>query len=62
MLRQLERKIDTVGRILDGTVDTLNLERVEDGCLGKFELAENIKTKARKITDYFSPVIVVNEE
>lgn len=62
MLRQLERKIDTVGRILDGTVDRLNLERVEDGSLGNFELVENVKSKARKITDYFSPAPVAIED
>jgi hypothetical protein len=36
MLRQLERKIDTVGRLLDATTDSLNMEVVEKGDIGHF--------------------------
>jgi SWI/SNF-related matrix-associated actin-dependent regulator 1 of chromatin subfamily A len=36
MLRQLERKIDTVGRLLDATTDSLNMEVVEKGDIGNF--------------------------
>jgi SWI/SNF-related matrix-associated actin-dependent regulator of chromatin subfamily A-like protein 1 len=38
MLRQLERKIGTVARVLDGEAESLNMEVMGLGEMGKFEL------------------------
>ena len=38
MLRQLQRKVGTVSKVLDGQSETMNIEVLEKGELGKFEI------------------------
>lgn len=40
MLRQLEKKIETVGKVLNATTDSLNMEVVEEGNMGNFEVVQ----------------------
>lgn len=54
MLRQLERKIGTVSKVLDGESDDFNIEKVPKGELGSFsKQTVEFKSNNKRITDYF---------
>lgn len=54
MLRQLEKKIETVSKVLDGESQNMNIEILSKGEMGSFSIpTQEFKKKQRLITDYF---------
>ena len=54
MLRQLQKKVGTVSKVLDGELEQMNMDILPLGQMGKFEVpSEQLTPKNKKITDYF---------